>query len=86
MNLLLLINILRFRKNVNKCYLKIFYLLGARMDRPIDENSPPTLGTITSIINKFVDGWAEISLFDVHSRASEVMLQAKNSLPIDAIE
>jgi ribose-phosphate pyrophosphokinase len=84
MRLMLVANVLGKRNSGEHLYLEIAYLLGARMDRPIDHYQPFTLEVVTKIINTFQ--FAGILLFNVHSEVSENLLRAVNILPIKQIK
>ena len=74
----MIVDVLKF----NLCgdmHLKIAYLMGARMDRRIDNTSPFTLKVVCDYINSL--DFASIELFDVHSYVSEAILNATNILP-----
>jgi len=71
------------RRKASYVNLEIAYLMGARMDRPIDENQPFTLKVITDILNSA--NFNKITLFNVHSEVSEKLLRAKNILPKNQI-
>ena len=58
--------------------LTITYLMGARMDRPIDDFQPYTLNLITEWINKM--GFDQIKIFDPHSSVTTHLLH--NSVAI----
>ena len=78
-------NILQHRRTLWSCInLEIAYLMGARMDRPIDQNQPFTLGVIAEILNCSAN-FNKITLFNVHSEVAEKLLRAKNVLPKDQI-
>lgn len=78
MRLLLLKDVLD-RQRFEKVWLRIVYLLGARMDRPIDPDSPFTLRVITNLINQA--GFHSVSIFDPHSDVSTALLNAKSISP-----
>jgi ribose-phosphate pyrophosphokinase len=70
------------RSGIRIC-LEIAYLLGARMDRPIDFYQPFTLEVICKILNTY---WFDsIKLFNVHSEVAIRLLRAENILPFDQV-
>lgn len=79
------LNEILHRRRILSSYvnLEIAYLLGARMDRPIDEYQPFTLKVISDILNSA--NFNKITLFNVHSEVAEKLLRAKNVLPKDQI-
>lgn len=60
--------------------LKITYLMGARMDRAIDVDSPFTLRVVADLINNA--GFLRVSIFDPHSDVATALLNARAVLPI----
>lgn len=64
--------------------LRLSYLMGGRMDRPISTNEPATLNVICKTINSL--GFTRISLFDCHSIASQALLNAWNILPESQVQ
>lgn len=64
--------------------LDVRYLMGARMDRPINSHQPFTLQTVCRMINA---GWfRRVRLFDVHSDiATRLLYNAHNILPYGAV-
>ncbi len=56
------------RNNHNGVHLRIDYLLGARMDRPINARQPTTLSVVADIINSA--DFKSVSILDPHSTAS----------------
>ncbi len=63
----------------NLVYLYIRYLMGGRMDRPIDSCQPFTLKIVADVINNA--GFAEIAVLDPHSAETLVRLDASVSYP-----
>jgi len=59
--------------------LDITYLMGARMDRAIDETQPFTLKTVCNIINSM--WWSNIRIFHAHSEVAPNLLRAQNIMP-----
>ena len=63
--------------------LRIAYLLGARMDRAIDQDQPFTMQVIANILNTV---WFDrIEVFNAHSQVATDLLRAENILPVDQI-
>lgn len=62
--------------------LDIRYLMGARMDRRIDCNSPNTLEVVARIL--MAAGFSRIRVLDCHSEVGLRLLNAKNLLPFNA--
>ena len=71
LNVALAINVLR-SKFVRRIYLNIFYLMGARMDRPLSFDEPYTLRVVCDIINSF--GCESVSVFCPHSQTTSDLL------------
>lgn len=67
MNVLYLTEVLR-RKSLKNISLKIYYLLGARMDRPISDFEPYTLKVIANVLNS--QNYHSVEIFFPHSRVS----------------
>lgn len=59
--------------------LDIRYLMGARMDRPIDKLTPGTLGVVAQMLRPL--SFAKIRVLDPHSKASLDTLKAHAVLP-----
>lgn len=83
---LLLVNDILRRQGVREVHLRILYLMGARMDRPMPDSTakdgsgdiychPFTLGVVCDAIRSV--RWDSISLFDVHSDVASGILRAK---------
>ena len=66
--------------NIN---LDIRYLLGARMDRPIDNHQPFTLALIAQYL---VGGFSKIRILDCHSAVGVNLLGASNVLPYEQVK
>jgi ribose-phosphate pyrophosphokinase len=66
--------------NIN---LDIRYLLGARMDRPIDNHQPFTLALIAQYL---VGGFSKIRVLDCHSAVGVNLLGASNVLPYEQVK
>lgn len=63
------------RRRGNDWNLYITYLMGGRLDRPIDANSPFTLKVVTDIINTY--GQKSVTLLDPHSDVSTALLNSR---------
>jgi ribose-phosphate pyrophosphokinase len=74
-DLLLVRDILK--RNNNVIHLSIRYLMGARMDRPIDDCQPFTLKVITDMLQ----GFASVQILDAHSQVAVDLLDAANLYP-----
>lgn len=74
-DLLLARDILQRGNNV--IHLSIRYLMGARMDRPIDDCQPFTLKVITDMLQ----GFASVQILDAHSQVAVDLLDAANLYP-----
>lgn len=78
-DLLLVRDILQRGNNV--IHLEIKYLLGARMDRPIDDCQPFTLKVITDLLT----GFAHVTILDPHSEVSTELLDADALYPYEKV-
>ncbi len=74
-DLLLVRDILK--RNGNVIHLSIRYLMGARMDRPIDDCQPFTLKVITDMLQ----GFDSVQILDAHSQVAVDLLDADNLYP-----
>ena len=85
MNLLLTVETLRHQHENLKINFVCTYLLGARMDRRIDEEHPFTLATIASLINSC--NFNEVGIIDPHSPVSTNLIARSHAiLPFMAVQ
>lgn len=82
-NVLMINEILRRDRQCKYVNLKLGYLIGARMDRPIDDLQPFTLSVVADALNTC--RFNSIEIFNVHSIVAEKLLRAKNVLPLSAV-
>ncbi len=78
-DLLLVRDILQ--RNDNVIHLSIRYLMGARMDRPIDDHQPFTLKVITDMLQ----GFDSVQILDAHSQVAVDLLDATNLYPFQEV-
>jgi len=71
-------------RGYNEVELDILYLMGSRMDRPIDEKQPFTLKVVTEIL--MGAGFEAITVLDPHSEVSLQLLNATLSYPFWEVE
>jgi ribose-phosphate pyrophosphokinase len=79
---LLMVKDILDRRGIDKIALRITYLMGARMDRPIEEagtNHPFSLKVIAGLINGA--GFRRVSIFDPHSDVATALLDARAIRP-----
>lgn len=81
MNLLHLTEVLR-RNKVYDIKLDIYYLMAARMDRPISSCEPYSLKVVADILNS--QNYREVNLFFPHSKTSLDLI--KNSYEMDSVQ
>lgn len=67
------------KRNGEKVNLRIYYLMGGRMDRRLSDNEPYTLRVVCNIINSF--GCDSVAVFVPHSQATSDLLRNYRELP-----
>lgn len=83
-DLLMLLLAIETLRTYHAIDLDIRYLLGARMDRPINERTPFTLDVIARVLKTLPVG--QIRILDCHSKVGLDTLNATNVLPTEIVQ
>jgi len=83
-DLLLVTDILAHSENEIDLYIR--YLMGGRMDRAIDHQSPRTLGVVTTMLHQGTSyAFESITILDPHSNVSTMLLNAATRYPLPEV-